>query len=164
MITTFFQGAHSTEEVKKMYRNLVQIHHPDHGGDEETFKQLNAEYAFLMAHFIRSERPNQTEEFYSSMEEVNEVLRVIIEKLVKIPKIRIEVCGLWVWVDGDTKPVKEELKALKLHWAHKKEKWYFAGVPSSAHRPVSMDSIRSRYGSKFYQQEDINKNGGSIGN
>lgn len=30
--------------VTAVYRALVKLHHPDHGGDEETFKRLSAAY------------------------------------------------------------------------------------------------------------------------
>jgi curved DNA-binding protein CbpA len=33
--------------LKKKYRELAMQHHPDHGGDEETFKQIDAAYKFL---------------------------------------------------------------------------------------------------------------------
>ena len=38
-----------TELVKVAYRCLAQIHHPDHGGDEEQMKRLNAAFKMLAA-------------------------------------------------------------------------------------------------------------------
>jgi curved DNA-binding protein len=35
------------EEIKKAFRKLAQKHHPDAGGDEETFKDINEAYAVL---------------------------------------------------------------------------------------------------------------------
>lgn len=35
------------EELKKRYRALSKIHHPDRGGDEEKFKAILAEYEYL---------------------------------------------------------------------------------------------------------------------
>ncbi len=37
------------ELVKVAYRCLAQIHHPDHGGSEETMKRLNEAYGKLLA-------------------------------------------------------------------------------------------------------------------
>ncbi len=37
----------SQEEIKKSYRNLSKIHHPDAGGNEETFKEINNAYSIL---------------------------------------------------------------------------------------------------------------------
>jgi DnaJ family protein A protein 2 len=37
----------SESEIKKAYRKLALIHHPDRGGDAEKFKELNRAYAIL---------------------------------------------------------------------------------------------------------------------
>jgi len=37
----------SPEEVKKRYRQLVMVHHPDRGGDEEKMKRINFIYNVL---------------------------------------------------------------------------------------------------------------------
>jgi len=38
----------TTEEIKQHYHQFAKIHHPDKGGDEETFKQINEAYHVLM--------------------------------------------------------------------------------------------------------------------
>lgn len=40
----FFADCQSTEEAKKLYYRLAQQNHPDHGGDPETMKAINAEF------------------------------------------------------------------------------------------------------------------------
>jgi DnaJ family protein A protein 2 len=35
------------KEIKRAYRKLAVIHHPDKGGDEHTFKEINAAYEIL---------------------------------------------------------------------------------------------------------------------
>lgn len=35
--------------VKAAHRRLVKIHHPDMGGDAESFRRINAAYQLLMA-------------------------------------------------------------------------------------------------------------------
>lgn len=38
----------SKEEIKKAFRKLAHIHHPDKGGDEKKFKEINNAYTELM--------------------------------------------------------------------------------------------------------------------
>jgi hypothetical protein len=42
------QPGASPEDIKAAYRRKAREHHPDHGGDEETMKQLNAAKAMLL--------------------------------------------------------------------------------------------------------------------
>lgn len=37
----------SADEIKKAFRKLAQKHHPDAGGNEETFKEINEAYEVL---------------------------------------------------------------------------------------------------------------------
>ncbi|MFO7775488.1 MAG: J domain-containing protein [Candidatus Hydrogenedentota bacterium] len=37
----------SWAEIEKAYRRKAKIHHPDHGGDEDTMRALNEAYAVL---------------------------------------------------------------------------------------------------------------------
>jgi len=43
--------SNSFDDLKKEYHKLCKIHHPDKGGDEETFKQLNNLYHCLEEKF-----------------------------------------------------------------------------------------------------------------
>lgn len=43
----YFAQCKNLEELKKEFRRLVMIHHPDRGGDVETMKEINNEYDAL---------------------------------------------------------------------------------------------------------------------
>lgn len=157
----FFTNCKTLDELQTAYRQLLQQYHPDkHPGEDlkiwtELTQQLNLEYAFTAAK-LRSEearakarekgKPEPTAFEYASWAAVDEEIRKRIEEIVFLPDIEIEICGFWVWVSGETKPVKEQLKAAKFQWAPKKEKWYYAGVPSNSRGALSMDQIYERYG------------------
>ena len=67
--------------------------------------------------------------------------------IVQSLHLKAEVTGVWLWVYGDTKPVKETLKANGFRWASGKKLWYFAAVPSSGRRGgKDMQYIRTKYG------------------
>ena len=44
----YFKDLNSMEAVKKQYRKLAMKYHPDRGGNEEVFKQINNEYEQAM--------------------------------------------------------------------------------------------------------------------
>ncbi len=43
-----FIGVTSNDELKSKYRELAKTHHPDKGGSEEVFKELTAEYQYIL--------------------------------------------------------------------------------------------------------------------
>lgn len=78
-----------------------------------------------------------------------------INELTKLP-VTVEQCGSWLWISGDTKPHREELKSIGCRWASRKKIWYWRdGQSSRAWFPSSneynMEAIRADYGSKQIQ-------------
>lgn len=69
-------------------------------------------------------------------------------KLAKIEALNLELCGTWLWISGDTKPHKEELKEVGAHWAPKKKMWYVSpiGAKRFHRKEQDMNSIRNTYG------------------
>lgn len=47
-------------------------------------------------------------------------------KLEKLNGLIIELIGTWLWVSGNTKENKEELKAMRFKWSHNRIAWYKA--------------------------------------
>lgn len=64
----YFTNCRTLDELKKEFRRLAMLHHPDHGGDVEAMKAINAEYdavfpAFRLAYNKTAETPtNETAE------------------------------------------------------------------------------------------------------
>jgi hypothetical protein len=78
--------------------------------------------------------------------------------------IEIELIGNWLWVSGDTKPVKNLIQAIeisdlmKCKFMSKKEKWAFhpANWKKKGKRIVSHQAIRDYYGTtKIEEQHKI---------
>lgn len=53
----------SSEDIKKAYRKLAAVHHPDRGGDTQQFQQLQEAYATLSDDQKRAEYDNPQPQF-----------------------------------------------------------------------------------------------------
>ena len=67
---------------------------------------------------------------------------------MKMDDIVIEIIGCFVWVTGNTKPNKEDLKDLKFQWHSKKTAWYLKpeDYKKRSHKDYNLDEIREMYG------------------
>lgn len=129
----FFQSVTTLEELKKQYRKLALKHHPDRGGNEQDFIELKAEYDRLF------KRLNEGEA-------VADTYKNIIDSLINYD-LEIEIIGSWVWVTGNTFPIKQKLKELGFQWASKKKAWYwYEGEYQRKHRQqYTLDEIRQMH-------------------
>jgi len=137
----FFIQCQSLYEAKKEYKRLALIYHPDRGGDNSTMAEINRQYQEIIKNPFFSQAKEEAQEDYVKFPE-------IMEKIIKLD-ITIEVCGNWIWLSGNTKAYREELKNNGFFYAPKKEMWYWRpkDYKSSGNKPKDMDYIRSRYGS-----------------
>lgn len=156
----FFHNVETLEQLKAEYRRLTKLHHPDLGGDLETMKQINAEhdelFEVLKARQNAKADADSTGRTYRTTETAEE-FRTILEKLIVIDGIEIELCGSWLWIGGDTKPHKDELKAAGCRWSRNKGKWYWHHAEEGKrwHRgKSSMNEIRSKYGSQHIDRKN----------
>lgn len=84
----------------------------------------------------------------------SEVMTQIAKQIYNLPGIKLEICGAWLWVSGNTKPHASELKAAGLRYASLKRMWYYAGTPAFTKKHLPIDAIRSKYGSKQLTESD----------
>ena len=153
---TYFRPAPQTaEEVKKMYRALAQIHHPDNGGSNEAMAIINNEYSELFDKLKDIHTNAQGETYTKQTSETPEQFINIINQLIRFENILIEIIGSFIWVSGETKPYKDTIKEMGFRWSQNKQSWYLApeGYKRRNHRNYSMDEIRGMYGS----QEVVNQ-------
>jgi hypothetical protein len=155
----YFANCQTLAEAKELYHRLAMANHPDHGGDVRIMQEINRQYAVFQTDFAwHSETRRQQEAHaegkktcadYHDIAEVLQVLGTKIEAALNMG-LEVELTGLWIWVSGDTRPHKEELKELKFKWSHDKTAWYYPGVPSFNRKPFTMDEIRNQYGSRTF--------------
>ena len=141
----------SAEALRKMYLRLMMIHHPDVGGTEEAAKTILAEYEYLRSHLSFTENSGESENTNRAETIINDDrIREIIDAIIHMAGINIEIIGTWIWVDGNTYPWKEELKAYGFRWSRKRKKWHYTPYSSAKYYRGnrSFDSIRRTYGSE----------------
>jgi hypothetical protein len=144
----FFKDCTTIDEVKARYRDLAKQFHPDRGGDTETMQRVNAAYSIAVIQIARGE--NRTESEINDILQDNEKYRAAIDAIINLPGINIELVGAWIWVTGNTRIYKDQLKAAGYFWASKKLAWYFRGseYKCSSRKGKCLDEIREKYGSR----------------
>ncbi len=144
-MTRYFANIQSLEELRKEYKRLVKLNHPDNGGSDELIKTINVEYEFTFKMLEKSDTANSKK--YNM--EADEQIRYIINIIINLD-INIEICGSWIWVSGNTYSCKDELKSNGFHWASKKKMWYWHDPQEQtrSNGKTTMDDIRSKYGSE----------------
>lgn len=147
-MTHFFDNCSTLDELKRDYHAAAMKHHPDRGGDNATMKAINAEYevrfqAIKQAHNARSTTAHATSESAGDFMQ-------IIDHLLRMDGLEVELCGRWLWIGGNTKAHKEQLKACGCQWSRLKGlwSWHYAEDGNAWHRGTkTMNQIRSKYGS-----------------
>jgi curved DNA-binding protein CbpA len=96
------------EEIKQKFRKLSKKHHPDMGGDEDTFMQIKFAYDVLS----NEEKRKHFDEF-GFVDEINDhfIKKIVMQKLV-------EICQ--IWVDGVEKcaTTNNRIKPLTVFFKH----------------------------------------------
>jgi len=139
-------------------------HHPDHGGDTATMQIINGQYAAVISWLqLASETERQDDAHeenhktyadYHDLSEIFAEIKIKIEAVLNLGRdIEIELCGAWIWLHGETRPIKEVLKSYGFRWSPNKELWYFAGVRTFNRKKRTMEEIRTMHGSAFVRRE-----------
>lgn len=144
----WFHNCASLDEVRAMYKKLAKQYHPDLGGDTPTMQEINKEYAFASAAVIKGANLSDEETEHQILS--SESYRKALEAIIHLEGITIELVGWWIWVTGNTRLLKNELKTAGYYFASKKLAWYFRTADYKASRggKKSLDEIRAKYGSE----------------
>ena len=150
----YFKKCESLDEAKKLYWSFAKKLHPDVGGTKEAFQDLQNQFENFS--------PNK-EKYTGEFEQwqAKEYMK-IIEQLMKIPNITITVAGSWIWLSGDTKPVKDQIKAIDLEgsrfkrgFSKNKMQWYFSpeGYRKYTGKKYDFNEIKSMFGAESVESE-----------
>lgn len=156
----YFTKFQTVADIKKEYRKLCMKYHPDRGGDLEIMKLVNVEYhiALKNVHGQSSVDENGQSHTYYYNEATEDALMEKIGALLALNMEGVDVAlvGIWIWVDGDTRQYRKELKELKLRWHSGRKKWYFQNSKKRTKykKNFSFNQMAQTYGYKQYAKDD----------
>lgn len=149
----------SIEDIKKAYKKSALKYHPDRNkAGLHLMQAVNNAYDFLLSLGVDPVvNKNLNSDYYDFSEDLNNVLNVVLD----FEGLFIEICGNWIWITGDTKQHKEELKKLKFKWSPKKLAWYFRPEEykrrKTSNDGKTMEEIREKYGSNKLNTKSFKK-------
>lgn len=141
----WFKTAKTIEELRKEYRRLLKLYHPDNpNGDAEITKEIMKEYDLVFSILSKEEQADHQ----SYTQEENEQFKAIMNAIIGF-NITIEVIGSWIWC-FDCYPYKDRLKELGFTWCSKKKAWTWHSGEYRRHhgKEVPLSHIREKYGSQ----------------
>jgi len=166
----FFRNVSSADDTIKLYRKLAMENHPDKGGDTATMQTINAEFDYVLKSKLWTDRKKHETNRQSearaegrewkgqvmTVAEVQAVGQKLYDALIQVAHLDdliFEVCGDWLWVNGETKTYKDALKKAGFWWSSPKAAWYVQGSKSHSRGGYTMEQIRDAYGSTKVQDE-----------
>ncbi|MBT6053664.1 MAG: J domain-containing protein [Candidatus Scalindua sp.] len=147
-------------EIKAEFRRLAMLNHPDKGGEKAVMQEIISQYHNALKGLNGAMHgPENTWKYTYNYQYEQD----IVDKLTNIAHldgIIIEIKGSWIWVSGNTKPVKETLKKEGFRWSRNKNQWYWHN-PKDAWKkhgkPLSANEITHLFGSKRYKAKKKDK-------
>lgn len=158
MFYKFFKNVDSIEELKKQYKKLAMIHHPDRGGKKEDMQQINAEYDELKKKVGNIHKTTNGETYQTETESADtpDRFKDIINAVINF-NIDLEICGSWLWA-FNAYNYREQLKALGFFYCSTKKAWAWTDeTPKKNKKKMSLDEIREKYGSEVVKKQKENE-------
>mgnify|MGYP002517556599 CR=1 FL=1 len=123
----YFKDINTLEQLRKQYKDLLKVHHPDNGGNVSDMQEINIEYDKLFKalkdrHESKPADNGSSNGSYDNMKyDFNEdaKLREMLGKIINFDGITIEVIGNWLWC-FDSYGYRKELKELGFRYARNK--------------------------------------------
>jgi hypothetical protein len=147
----YLYNCHTLEEVKRKYKELAMLHHPDRGGNTAIMQEINNEYEEIQKNPLfdfEKESEEDQEDFIRYPE--------IINQIIGLDGLIIELIGNWIWISGNTYPHRGKLKQIGFYFAPKKVMWYYrpSDYKSSNRSPKTIESIRLKYGTDIIEPKN----------
>ena len=158
----FNETLQNVASIKKEYRRLAHILHPDKGGNTEEMQLLNSEYLQALRNVDGTKYSDDGKEYVYKYDELKEtaIINKIYELLEKqIDKIAdIYLIGAWLWITNTNKQDREKFKECKLKWSNQRKAWYYhSGKYRHFGSKAGLASIAKHYGAGKVFRDDNQK-------
>lgn len=153
----YFNNCETLEEVKARFHKLAKELHPDNAatGNAEAFRQMYSEYQTAFNTYKNIHKNHEGKTYTKETTETPEQFADLIRTLTRFNGCIVELIGSWIWVSGNTKEYKDELKKLNFKFSAKKAAWYFheGDYHKRNGKVYNMDDLRNMWSSTQYENE-----------
>ena len=156
----YFSLVTTLEELKKEYRKLCFELHPDRNKDKDTtaeFQQMQNEYEIKFEEVKNVFKNANGETYTKDNTETPEEFQEIIEKVIHMQDVNIDIIGTWIWLSGNTKVYKEQIKELNFRWSNNKLAWYYhtGSFRKKSKNHYNLDELKEMFDSKKVENEKL---------
>ena len=142
--------------LKQAYRQASLKHHPDTGGNTEIMALVNLAYEVLKE-ILDNNMTWLSGDLWKAKKAtpLTETMTILFEKIKFFVGIKVELIGTWLWVSGETRTYKEQLKEYGFKWSKNKTSWYYheGTYRRRSKKDFDMDAIRGMHGSEELKTE-----------
>ena len=158
----YFENCKTIDDVKKLYRKLASQLHPDMNHDRDTTEEFQimaneyeTAYNLVKNIFVNAKGETYTKENTETPAQYAD----IINHIIHFENCKIEIIGTWIWVSGNTREYKDQLKELHFTWSKNKAAWNFHSEPfkKKSRNSLDFDTIRNFYGSSEIETQPQTK-------
>jgi hypothetical protein len=153
-MATFFKQCKTLEDVKNTYKDLYLAH----GHNSAVMAEIASEYqtAFVA---LADQFKNAKGVIYTAKDKKTGTPKEwadMVQALAKMDGLKIELCGTWLWVTGNTYAHKKGLHDLAFKYHKEKKAWSYHNEPyrKKGKKKLSLAEIRTAYGTTKLNDED----------
>ena len=153
----WFTNITTLDGLRSEYRRLALLHHPDKGGSTADMQEINNEYDILSKRLING-NPSFSEGRRTWEHFVSAEIRTKLMEVIFLEDVSIELIGSWIWITGNTRAVKAELKEAGFKFSPNKLAWYWQSgdYRKKNGKQFSMEEIRAMWGTREVETRSIN--------
>ena len=157
MARKYFTNCETLEEVKARFHKLAKELHPDNAatGNAEAFRQMYTEYQEAFNTYKNIHKNHEGKTYTKETNETPEQFADLIRTLTRMNGCIVELIGSWIWVSGNTKEHKDQLKELNFKFSAKKAAWYYheGDYHKRNGKVYNMEDLRNMWDTTKYENE-----------